>query len=125
MISEPTELRDKNLPPFSMGFVQVLDVRDRGLTIAECFDEGRFLAKDMWLEGLAYQIWRIKALDGSCWAEVIGRTDNGRIVMVPDLVPVPGSKGVAVITETAMDPNRRKVGRPPKAAAEAAATPAE
>jgi len=103
MISEPTKLLNRHQPAFDFNQVRLVDLRSDGITLAQCFDEGRFLASDMLLEGWNHNFVLFKVVDGFGFAEVTGRTDNGRAILSPmSMLEAP-------------EP-RRGPGRPPKTA---------
>lgn len=101
MTSEPMKLLQRHQPAFDLNLVRLIDLRETEITFAECFDAGRFLAADMVQDGWPHQFLLIKTRDGFGFAEVVGRTDNGRAILVPQA------------TFEAPEP-RRGPGRPPK-----------
>lgn len=114
MIFAPTKLFDRHRPPFDLNLTRLVDVRDLELTFAECFDDGRFYAADLWMEGWNYQFLIIVATDGFGFAELVGRTDNGRAVLRPAVALGAAASEPAEVVPEVDAPARRGPGRPPK-----------
>lgn len=73
-----------------------------GMSLSDVLARGAFAQQQTRLvEG---DILRVHGVDGRCWAEVVGITDNGRLVIEPDTVLGPVGN----------PPERRGPGRPPK-----------
>lgn len=101
MLSEPTKLYARHQPTFDFNLVRLIDVRQLDLSIADVFEAGRFAASDLMQDGWKFQFFLFKAIDGFCFAEGVGITDNGRAILTP--MTVPGGEKPA-----------RGPGRPPK-----------
>lgn len=58
------------------------------LSLSDVFAPGKFMAKQMRLN--VGTVLRIKATDGTCWAEVTGVAPGDILVIEPDAVPASG-----------------------------------
>lgn len=86
-------IRDSSISP-----PLILDVRQKGLTLAEALAPDTFSRAQTRLE--PETTLRVVAVDGRCWATVVGVSEIGGLIIEPDAAPVAA-------------PRR---GRPPKVA---------